>query len=114
MDQSDERRNSFRLPFMSKVVCHVDMIDKNYRGTLRDLSTTGFFMETDDCPQVYYKCNIEIILEGEHSRLVIDNLSGSIIRNDDGGVGVRFDERLEWFSLVPFYFNKLREDLTDQ
>jgi len=111
MDQSDERRNSFRLPFTSMVTCHVEVINKKYRGTLRDMSTTGFFMEIGDCPQVYYKCNIEIILEGEHSRLVIDNLRGSIIRNDEDGVGVRFDEPLEWFSLVPFYFHKLREQL---
>jgi hypothetical protein len=86
MDQSVEHRDSFRLPFTSKVICHVDTIDKNY------------------------KCDIEIILEGKHSQLSIKNLSGRIIRNDDDGVAVRFDERLEWFALVPLYFHKLREE----
>ena len=73
------------------------------------MSATGFFMETDDCPQVYCKCTIEIIFEGQHSRLVIDHLNGSIIGNEEDGVGVRLNEPLEWFSLVPFYFQKLRE-----
>jgi len=112
MDQSVEHRDSFRLPFTSKVNCHVDTIDKKYRGTLRDMSMTGFFMEIDDCPHVDYKCDIEIILEGKHSQLSIKNLSGRIIRNDDDGVAVRFDERLEWFALVPLYFHKLREECT--
>lgn len=109
MDQSVEHRDSFRLPFTSKVICHVDTIDKKYRGTLRDMSMSGFFMETDDCPRVDDKCDIEIILEGKHSQLRIESLSGSIIRNTDDGVAVRLDELLEWFSLVPLYFHKLRE-----
>lgn len=98
MDQSAERRDSFRLPFATKVTCYVETTEKKYCGTLRDMSIEGFFMETIDCPHVGYKCNVEIILEGKHSRLRIEKLRGSIIRNNDEGMAVRFDERLEWMN----------------
>ena len=109
MDQSTERRDSFRLPFSSKVICYVKTTDKKHYGTLRDMSIAGFFMETDDCPDVGQKCDIEIILDGKHSRLRIEDLSGIIIRNNDEGIAVRFDERLEWIALVPLYCHKLQE-----
>lgn len=109
MDQTADRRESFRLPFISKVTCHVNGVDKTYSGILRDMSITSLFMETEDCPDFGSSCNIEIIFKGEHSRLKIEDVKGSIVRCDDDGVAVRFEKRLEWFALVPLYFNKLHE-----
>jgi len=104
MKQSDERRISYRTPFVTKVVCHVDEHDKKFYGMLRDLSIIGLFMETKDCPSVESECSIDIILEGKHSQLKIEKVKGRVIRADDDGVAVYFDERLEWFALVPLYF----------
>ena len=108
MSQPAERRESFRMPFATEVICYVGELDKKYKGTLRDLSITSLFMEADDCPDVGYKCNIDIILEGTNSRLEIKGVNGSVVRNDGDGVAISFDERLEWFALVPLYFQKLR------
>ena len=108
MSQPAERRESFRMPFATEVICYVDELDKQYKGTLRDLSITSLFMEADDSPEVGSICRIEIVLEGKHSQLEIKNISGKIVRNDGDGVAVCFDERLEWFALVPLYFQKLR------
>ena len=108
MSQPAERRESFRMPFVTEVICYVDELDKKYGGTLRDLSITSLFMEADDCPDVGKKCNIDIILEGTNSRLEIKGVNGSVVRNDGDGVAISFDERLEWFALVPLYFQKLR------
>ena len=107
----EERRESFRLPFASTVTCHVNNPDEKYTGTLSNVSVTSAFMETDDCPDVGEQCNVEIILDGQHSRLMIDNIKGSIVRTDENGAAISFDERLEWFSLVPLYFKKLREQM---
>jgi len=108
MSQPAERRESFRMPFVTEVICSVDELNKKYWGSLRDLSITSLFMEAEDCPDVGVKCSIEIILEGKHSRLEIKNIGGNIVRNDGDGVAVCFDERLEWFALVPLYYQKLR------
>jgi len=109
MSQSAERRVSFRMPFATEVICHVDELEKKYYGTLRDLSITSLFMEVNNCPHAGCKCHINIILKGKHSRLEIKDITGSIVRRDEDGVAIYFDERLEWFGMVPLYFQKLRE-----
>ncbi|GAB6192872.1 PilZ domain-containing protein [Desulfocastanea catecholica] len=109
MDKSDERRVSVRMPFASKGFCTVHETDKKYSGILRDISITGLFMEMDSCPDAGHKCDIEIVMEGAHSRLVIENVVGTILRHDDGGVAIHFDKRFEWFALVPLYFRRIHK-----
>ncbi|MBT8334337.1 MAG: PilZ domain-containing protein [Desulfobacterales bacterium] len=109
MDKTVDRRVSFRIPFASSAVCHVVGADQEYGGTLRDISITSLFLETDDCREVGNICDLDIVLEGKHSRLVIENVNGRIIRRDDTGVAISFDEHLEWFNLMPLYFHKMRD-----
>jgi len=106
MDKSDDRRVSVRMPFVSKGMCRLNEINEKYSGTLRDISITGLFMEMNDCPSVGQRCDVDIVFEGKHSRLMIEDVGGVVIRSDDEGVAVRFDERLEWFVLIPLYFRK--------
>jgi hypothetical protein len=107
MDKLDERRVSVRMPFVTEGSCTVHDMNRKYCGTIRDISITGLFMEMNDGPEVGRKCNIEIVFKGEHSRLVIEDLGGIISRNDEDGIAIRFDERLEWFVLIPLYFHKI-------
>ena len=109
MDKSDERRVSVRTPFVSQGFCHVHEDKKKYSGTLRDISITGMFMELNDCPNVGERCDIDIVFQGKHSRLLIEKVGGVIIRSTVGGMAVRFDERLEWFVLIPLYFHKVHD-----
>ncbi|NOR24722.1 MAG: hypothetical protein GQ542_10090 [Desulforhopalus sp.] len=109
MDKSDERRVSVRTPFFSQGFCHVREINKKYSGMVRDISITGLFMEMNDSPGVGHKCDIDIVFKGKYSRLVIEKVGGTITRRDEDGVAVRFDERLEWFVLIPLYFHKLHK-----
>ena len=110
MEKKIDRRESFRMPFNAEVICHVNK--KYFLGTVRDLSITGLFMKTTDCPPTASKCDIEIVLRGDHSRLRIDKLKGIVIRCEEGGVGIQFDDRLEWVALVPIYFHKMQEEET--
>jgi hypothetical protein len=111
MDKVDERRVSVRTPFVSQGICHVHESKKKYCGTLRDISITGLFMELSDSPRVGQRCDIDIVFEGKHSRLLIDKVGGVITRSTGEGVAVRFDERLEWFVLIPLYFHKVHEQV---
>jgi hypothetical protein len=110
MQHKAEQRRSFRMPFNTEVICHVN--ENVFRGKTSDLSGSGVFMETTECPPIGSKCKIEIVLNGDHSRLTIDKLSGIAKRCDERGVGIEFDDRLEWLALVPIYFHKLQEQLT--
>lgn len=109
MAKVDERRVSVRMPFVSKGFCSIPETGEKYTGTLRDISINGLFMEMDDRPSVGQRCGIDIIFEGEHSHLKIENVAGSIIRNEENGIAVRFENRLEWFILVPLYYRKIRD-----
>ena len=111
MEQKVERQRSFRMPFNAEVICHVD--ENEFQGTIRDLSVSGFYMETASNPPTASKCGIEIVINGDHSRLTIDNLNGLVKRSDEHGVGIEFDDRLEWVALVPIYFHKIHEQLKD-
>jgi len=111
MEQKVERQRSFRMPFNAEVICHVDAHE--FQGTIRNLSVSGFFMETTKNPLTDSKCGIEIVINGEHSRLTIDNLSGLVKRCDEHGVGIEFDDLLEWVALVPICFHKIHEQLTN-
>ncbi len=109
MENLEERRMSVRTPFVAQGFCRLREHDRKYGGTLRDISINGLFIELNDCPSVGEKCDIAIVFQGKHSRLVIEDVGGCIVRSDEDGVAIRFDERLEWFVLIPLYFRKLRD-----
>ena len=103
---NDERRESYRLPDVSKAVCNLSHGDNQYQGILRDLSMAGFFLETDNQPDVSQHYDIEIVMNGEHSRLVVDNLSGVVTRSDAEGVAVEFTKKFEWLVLAPIFYHQ--------
>lgn len=109
MAKIDERRVSVRMPFVSKGLCSVPISGEAYSGTLRDISITGLFMAINECPAEGQRCTIDIVFAGEHSRLKIEQVAGCIIRSDEDGIAVRFDNRLEWFILIPLYYRKMRD-----
>lgn len=102
MEKKVEHQRSFRMPLKAEVICSVNGDD--FKGKVRDMSSTGFYMETTICPPTGSKCSIQIYLNGAHSRLIIDKLGGIVKRSDAHGVGIELDARLEWVALVPIYF----------
>ncbi len=109
MMKSVERRESFRMPFASRVTCRVGEIDKKFIGDLRNVSIMGLFMESDNLPNARYRCDIDIVVESQHSRLKIENVGGTIVRKDNDGFAIRFDERLEWFAMVTLCSHKQQQ-----
>ena len=101
---SEERRESFRLVDVSKATCTLIDDQGNIQGTLKNLSRSGFFLEADQMPEVAKSYAIEIVLQGGHSRLVVDHLSGTVTRADAEGVAVEFSKSFEWLVLAPIFF----------
>lgn len=104
MDQSTERRNASRVRVATSILCDLKLSDRQHEGMLRDMSLTGIYMELAEELQVDEKCEVDIILQGENSRLKIEGLQGRIARCDSEGVALRFDARMEWFAMVSIYF----------
>lgn len=103
---SDDRRESYRMKDVSRAVCYLINETKRYQGTLRNLSVDGFFLETDEKPEVAQKFGIEIVLEGKYSRLIVDNVFGIVTRNEPDGAAVEFTEKFEWLALAPIFYQE--------
>ncbi len=103
---SEERRHSYRMANISKASCTLFDESSRFQGTLKNLSRTGFMVETDGQPSVSNEYGIEIVLEGDHSRLVVDKLKGVVTRQEEDGVAVEFSETFEWLVLVPIFYQE--------
>lgn len=107
MLQLENRRKSFRMPFVTNFTCHIRDIDTELHGILRNISITGLFGEVHAPPLTLgWTCNLSIVFTGDHSRLVVEGVGGKIVRSETQGVAIEFDKRLEWFILVPLFFQK--------
>jgi len=105
MKTSSERRKAARMQVNSSVGCSLKLTDEEYQGALKDMSLTGLYMELKKPAQTSGTCEVEIVLEGDSSRLKIE-CQGSIVRCDENGVAVHFDSRMEWFPIVATYFQR--------
>jgi hypothetical protein len=111
-----ERRVALRLPFTSEAICVVKTEESvegeemtSYGGGIRDLSIEGMFILSSDKPSQGVSCKITISLEGQFSTLEIKDIAGKVERLEGEGFVVNFDNRLEWFALVPIYFRPRSE-----
>lgn len=111
MKKNVDRRKSFRFPLNAQVVCHVN--GTVFRGSVSDLSICGLYMSTSEQPPVTSKCDLEIVLHGDHSCLTIHELAGFVLRSDEQGVAIKFVDRLEWVALIPICFHKMQEQILD-
>ncbi|MEJ2056531.1 MAG: PilZ domain-containing protein [Desulfofustis sp.] len=101
---SEERRESYRMTDVSKANAILFDGKNRFEGTLKNLSRTGFLLDTDTQPELSKIYQIEITLSGAHSRLIVDTLSGLVTRSDGEGVAVEFTEEFEWLVLAPIFF----------
>lgn len=106
MATSDDRRKLIRLPFTPRAYCQLKDGGREFAGVIRDISLLSLYMELRDSEDLTGECDIQIVLEGKHSEMEINNLSGYIIRSDEEGLAIRFDEPFEWIAVVPTLFKK--------
>ena len=102
----DDRRKLIRLPFTPRAYCQLQDGGREFAGLIRDISLLSLYMEFENSGDLTGECDIQIVLEGEHSEMEINNISGYIIRSDPKGLAIRFDEPFEWIAVVPALFKK--------
>ena len=106
MAGTDEKRKLIRLPFTPRAYCQLQDGGREFAGVIRDVSLLSLYMELEGSEDLTGECDIQIVLEGRHSEMEINNLSGYIIRSDAKGLAIRFDEPFEWIAVVPALFKK--------
>lgn len=107
--EREDKRKSFRMFFEAEVICFMHGKDHLIKGVVRDLSASGIYLNTYDNHEVTGQCNLQLILNGKHSRIDITNISGEIVRSDINGLAISFDNPFEWVALIAIYGNKMKK-----
>lgn len=107
MTNARERRAAFRMNVVSKATCCLTSGDESISGPIKDISIAGLYMQTDERPELGSDFKVEIILDGRYSQMRLGSMSGTVVRHDENGLALTFDQRFEWFAMVPLYFHTI-------
>ena len=97
-----EKRDRTRLKVDARVVLYAENKAFFLDGQTRDISMKGLFAKSDFGFPVGTKCQIEIVLSGRTSELTI-KLGGTIVRRENSGCGLLFENDLEWWPVFAMY-----------
>ena len=115
-----DKRQRTRIPVDARVVLHTESKAFFLDGVTRDISMRGLYAKIDFGFPIGTECQVEIILAGQTSELIL-KVEGTIVRREDGGCGVLFKSDLEWWPVFALHIASsessadvfLEEDLAD-
>jgi len=105
IQEMGERRESVRLNFVTDVVVRLEP-DKKINGQLINLGMGGMSFKSPEQVEVGTSCSIEIIIPDKHSKLIIQDVGGDVVRCSGTEIAVRFWHRFEWLTLFHVYNTK--------
>ncbi len=111
MGEKRERRICTRTPFLTDVTLRSGDVDTGIEADLLNISISGMFVRIDRVIQVGTPWTIEIRVTGNHSRLLLEDIQGEVVRQDEQGVAIHFTSRMEWFVLFNVYTHYCREEI---
>ena len=103
MEELQERRQCTRTSFSTRAQVLLDNGHTIIEGELQDISIVGMFIETGARIAIGSSCSIQIIISAQHSRLILEDIQGVIVRTDDSGLGIHFTSNMEWFVIFKIY-----------
>lgn len=106
-----ERRVCTRTPFLTDVILSSEVTATGVKADLLNVSISGMLVRVDQIIPVGISCTIEIIVTGKHSRLLLDDIQGEVVRQDEHGVAIHFTSRMEWFVLFNVYKHYCRQEM---
>ena len=95
-------RRRTRVHYKTKVVINCDGVTEKITGKSTDISMNGIFIKTDQNVPLRTPCHVSLILKGKNSLLTMD-INGKVMRKTPDGLGVQFDDDLEWWAIFSLY-----------
>ena len=93
------RRTSFSADVELQSIDREDVL----HGKMSDVSMFGMFAVVNEKLPINSLCNLTITISARNSRLVLDDIEGVVVREGDGGLGIRFTTSMEWYALFNVY-----------
>ena len=103
LEEFQERRKGTRTAFLTRGILSFGDGQEDVEGDLLNISIFGMFIETDRKVAPGSPCAARIVVTARNSRLVIEDIEGSVVRSDQRGLGIQFDARFEWYVLFKIY-----------
>jgi hypothetical protein len=110
MEEKNEKRACTRIPFLTDVVLKTSLAYTDIAAELLNISISGMLVKIDHDLPVGTSCALEIRVAGNHSRLVLEDISGEVVRQDQNGLAIHFTSRMEWFVLFTVYTHYCRQE----
>ncbi|MFA6010298.1 MAG: PilZ domain-containing protein [Desulfobacteraceae bacterium] len=85
-----ERRNGIRVEFETEVTVTVEGVESHYKGSSKDLSLRGVFVQTSKAPRQNTPCQVSIKLQGLEEDMVL-KMEGRVVRVSAEGYAIFFD-----------------------
>ena len=108
--QLNDWKESNWINFVTNVAITLSDQEVVVHGHTENLSISGLFMQpllAVDSLAEGEPCTVRILMRGDRSNLLIDDLAGEIVSSNEDGVAVRFNERLEWYALFHIFEKKV-------
>lgn len=102
----DDKRHSVRVNFVADAMVILAPDQRTIRGQLQNLSIDGLLLQTQEEATVGTACMVAIAVRDRHSRLVIDEVAGEVVRSAAGELGIKFLFPFEWLALFHIYHSK--------
>ncbi len=110
VEEMNEKRECIRIPFLTDVVLKTSLAGCEILAELLNISISGMLLKIDHDLVVGTSCTFEIRVAGNHSRLVLEDICGEVVRRDQNGLAIHFTSRMEWFVLFTVYTHYCRQE----
>jgi hypothetical protein len=102
----DDKRHSVRVNFVADATVIFKPDSRSLQGRLKNLSIDGVLLQTEETAVEGTPCTLTIVVPDRHSRLIIDDLAGEVVRSAPGEMGIKFLYPFAWLALFHVYHTK--------
>lgn len=102
----NDKRHSVRVNYVADATVVFKQDGGTFQGRLKNLSIDGILLQTEEVAAEGAACTVTIVVVDCHSRLIIDDIEGEVVRSAPGEMGVKFLHPFEWLALFHVYHSK--------
>ncbi|HBI15783.1 MAG TPA: hypothetical protein DDY20_09770 [Desulfobulbaceae bacterium] len=102
----NDKRHAVRVNFVADATVTFQQENRSLQGLLKNLSLDGILMQTEEVAAEGTPCIVTIVVQDRHSRLIIDDLAGEVVRSATGEMGIKFLYPFAWLALFHVYHSK--------
>ena len=102
----NDKRHSVRVNYIADATVSFKQDNRTFQGRLKNLSIDGILLQTEEVAGEGTPCTVAIVVPDRHSRLIVDDLAGEVVRSAPGELAIKFLHPFAWLALFHVYHSK--------